>query len=95
MARLEILVYPDKRLRQVSQPVETFDAYVESYISDLEETLMALLGCVGIAAPQAGFFRRIVVVDVSSRPQHKNHGRLVLVNPVITFYEGNNIGREG
>ena len=95
MAKLEILVYPDERLRQVSQTVKTIDDKITSFISDLEETLKLLPGCVGIAAPQVGRFERIVIVDVSSRPQHKNHGHLVLINPVITFSEGNSIGREG
>jgi len=42
-----------------------------------------------------GLFVRIIIVDVSSRPKHKNHGHLVLINPTITFNEGNSIGREG
>tara|TARA_Y100000590_G_scaffold84987_1_gene94974 strand:+ start:206 stop:505 length:300 start_codon:yes stop_codon:yes gene_type:complete len=42
-----------------------------------------------------GLFERIIIVDVSSRPQHKNHGHWVLINPVITFSEGNIIRREG
>ena len=95
MAKLEILVYPDDRLRQVSQLVKAIDNKFVSFISDLEETLSSLPGCVGIAAPQVGFFERIVIVDISSRPQHKNHGHLVLINPVIKFSAGNSIGREG
>tara|TARA_B100000029_G_scaffold437359_1_gene452513 strand:- start:37 stop:534 length:498 start_codon:yes stop_codon:yes gene_type:complete len=95
MAKLEILVYPDERLRQVSKPVKAVDDKTASFISDLEETLKFLSGCVGIAAPQVGRFERIIIVDVSSRPQHKNHGRLVLINPVITFSDGSSIGREG
>jgi peptide deformylase len=95
MARLEILVYPDERLRQVSQPVIEVDDEVRSFISDLEDTLSSLPGCVGIAAPQVGRFERILIVDVSSRPHHKNHGHLILINPVITFKEGDTVGREG
>ena len=95
MAKLEILVYADERLRQVSQTLKTIDDKITSFISDLEETLSSLAGCVGIAAPQVGLFVRIIIVDVSSRPKHKNHGHLVLINPVITFREGNSVGREG
>jgi peptide deformylase len=95
MARLEILVYPDERLRQVSQPVIEVDDEVRSFVSDLEETLSSLPGCVGVAAPQVGRFERILIVDVSSRPHHKNHGHLVLINPVVTFKEGDVVGREG
>lgn len=49
----------------------------------------------GIAAPQVGRFERIVLVDVSQKPQHVNHGFLVLVNPEIIFYDGTSLGREG
>ncbi|MBT5472127.1 MAG: peptide deformylase [Nitrospina sp.] len=95
MAKLEILVYPDERLRQVSKLVKAVNNQIVSFISDLEETLSSLPGCVGIAAPQVGRFERIIIVDVSARPQHKNHGHLVLINPVITSNEGNSVGREG
>jgi peptide deformylase len=95
MAQLEILVYPDERLRQVSQPVAEVDDEVRSFISDLEETLSSLPGCVGIAAPQVGRLERIIIIDVSSKPHHKNHGHLVLINPIVTFKEGNSVGREG
>ena len=95
MAQLEILVYPDKRLRQVSQPVKTVDHKISGFISDLEKTLSSLPRCVGIAAPQVGVFLRIIIVDVSSRPQHENHGHLVLINPIIIWSEGVNVGREG
>ena len=95
MAQLKILVYPDERLSQVSQLVKAIDNKITSFISDLEETLSSFPGCVGIAAPQVDLFERIIIVDVSSRPKHKNHGHLVLINPAITFNEGNSIGREG
>ena len=95
MAQMEILVYPDERLQQISQPVMEVNNEVRSFISDLEETLSTLPGCVGIAAPQVGRLERIIIVDVSSRPHHKNHGHLVLINPVIRFEEGKVVGREG
>jgi peptide deformylase len=78
MAQLEILVYPDERLRQVSQPVVEVNDEIKNFISDLEETLSFLPWCVGIAAPQVGRLERIIIVDVSSSPRHKNHGHLVL-----------------
>ncbi len=95
MAQLEILVYPDERLRQISQPVIEVDDEIRSFISDLEETLSSLPGCVGIAAPQVGRLERIIIIDVSSRQHHKNHGHRVLINPLITFKEGDVVGREG
>jgi peptide deformylase len=95
MSQLEILVYPDERLQQISQPVMEVNNEVRSFISDLEETLSSHSGCVGIAAPQVGRLERIIIVDVSSRPHHKNHGHLVLINPIIRFEEGKIVGREG
>ncbi|WJW74919.1 peptide deformylase [Thiohalobacter sp. IOR34] len=96
MAVLDILTYPDSRLKQVSEPVESFDEELRAFIADLEETRLAGPGAVGIAAPQVGRFQRIVIVDVSrmKRPV-ANHGYLVLVNPEITEWDGYAVGREG
>ncbi len=95
MAVLDILVYPDPRLKQVSKPVELFDDSLRSFILDLEETLRAGPGGVGIAAPQVGRLERIVIVDVSCKLRIRHHGRLVLINPEILSKEGSAVGREG
>lgn len=96
MAVLEILTYPDARLKQDSTPVERFDAELRAFVADLEATRLAGPGAVGIAAPQVGRFQRIVIVDVSKmkRPV-PNHGHLILVNPEITAWDGYAVGREG
>jgi len=96
MAVLEILAYPDTRLKQESVPVTSFDAPLQRFVADLEETRLAGPGAVGIAAPQVGCFQRIVIVDVSKlkRPV-ANHGHLILVNPEITAWDGYAVGREG
>lgn len=95
MAVLEILTYPDERLRQVSAPVERFDTAFQQRVDDLEETRLAGPGAVGIAAPQVGWFERVVIVDVSGRKKTRSHGHLVLVNPEITEWDGYAVGREG
>jgi len=95
MAVLEILTYPDPRLERIAEPVGRFDEELRAFISDLEETRCAGPGAVGIAAPQVGRSVRIVIVDISSKPKHPNHGRLVLINPEITEWEGFAVGREG
>jgi len=95
MARLTVLVHPDERLRQVAAEVSTFDAELSAFIADLEETLRAGPAAVGIAAPQVGCARRIVIVDASARQGVASHGRLVLVNPRIVAAEGTVTGREG
>jgi peptide deformylase len=95
MAVLNILVYPDPRLKQISKPMVQFDDSLRSFILDLEETMRAGSGGVGIAAPQVGRLDRIIIVDVSGKSKIKHHGRLVLINPEIISKEGLAIGREG
>jgi peptide deformylase len=95
MALLEILTYPDDRLKQISSPVDDIDNQLLIFISDLEETMRNGPGGVGIAAPQVGNFIRVAIVDVSSKPKIKHHGRLILINPEITEWEGMKSGREG
>jgi len=96
MAVLEILTYPDERLKQEATPVEQIDDELRGFIADLEETMEAGPGGVGIAAPQVGRFQRIVIVDCSkTRKPVPNHGRLFLINPEITEWEGMAVGREG
>lgn len=95
MAILDLLTYPDVDLKKVSSPVIVFNDKLHSFIADLEQTMRAGQGSVGIAAPQVGYFERIVIVDVSSKPEIKHHGRLVLINPEITKWKGFKVGREG
>ena len=96
MAILDILTLPDPTLKQVSEPVTEFDDALRAFVDDLEETRRNGPAAVGIAAPQVGYFKRIVIIDCSStRKPVPNHGRLVLVNPEITHWEGYEMGREG
>jgi peptide deformylase len=92
---LDILVYPDEQLRQLSEQVGVFDGALQEKINSLEETRLAGPGAVGIAAPQTGWFERVLIVDVSGRKKTANHGHLILVNPEITEWEGYAMGREG
>lgn len=95
MTVLNILTYPDPQLKEIAKPVDKFDNDLLVFINDLEETMYAGPGGVGIAATQVGRLQRIVIVDVSSKSEIKNHGRLILVNPEITEWEGFALGREG
>jgi peptide deformylase len=96
---LEIIKYPDERLKQVSAPVATFDDELQRFVVELEQTMHAGPGGVGIAAPQVGRFQRIAIVDISGmRKQPKgstNTGRMILINPEITEWDGMAMGREG
>lgn len=98
MAVLDIIAYPDVRLKQVAEEVKTFDDELESFIQDLDDTMAAGPGGVGIAATQVGVMQRIVIVDVSNYPRlkkAKHHGHLILINPEILDWQGMKKGREG
>lgn len=99
MPLLDILKYPDERLKQESVEVDVFDDELRAFVNDLEETMRAGPGGVGIAAPQVGCFQRIVIVDISGMKKppanSSQHGRMVLINPEITEWDGMVMGREG
>jgi len=66
------------------------------FIADLLETLESSPGCVGIAAPQVGMLKRIIIIDAARHPKNfPNHGRMILINPVIEWQEGEVLAREG
>lgn len=96
MTVLEIINYPDGRLKQESEPVENFDQSLKVFVNDLEETRLAGPGASGIAAPQVGVAKRIAIVDVSQlKKPVDNHGYLLMINPEITKWTGMVKGREG
>ena len=92
----KILTLPDKRLRQVSKPVEVFDGGLKVLLDEMQSAMEQGPGGVGIAAPQLGELLRVVVVDCSlGLHPCKNHGRLCMINPEITYQSGKVLGREG
>ncbi|MDH4183357.1 MAG: peptide deformylase, partial [Nitrospinota bacterium] len=95
MAVLPIIAYPDDRLKSPSQPVDAVDGELLAFIADLEETMRHGPGGVGLAAPQVGRAIRVAIIDVSSKPEVKNNGRVVMINPEITKWDGLAVGREG
>lgn len=98
MTVLDIITYPDARLKQVAEEVTSFDSDLSEFIKNLDETMAAGPGGVGIAATQVGVMQRIVIVDVSTYPRLKNakhHGHLILINPEILDWQGMKKGREG
>ena len=96
MAILDILKLPDPALKRVSEPVTQFDDALRAFIDDLEETRQHGPAAVGIAAPQVGYAKRIVIIDCSTtRKPVPNHGRLVLINPEIIEKDGVTVTEEG
>jgi len=92
-----ILKLPDERLRRVAEPVDILDAALEQSFAVLDAAMRAGPGGVGIAAPQLGINRRMVVVDASlGRHPSRNHGLLCMANPVVVEASGAvALGREG
>ena len=90
MARLNILHYPDPRLRKLALPVETVDDGVRALVADMLETMYAAPG-IGLAATQVNVQKRIVVMDVS---EEKNRP-LAFINPTLLEREGQSQGEEG
>ncbi len=80
MAKLNILEYPDPRLRTVARPVTAFDANLRRLIADMAETMYAAPG-IGLAATQVDQHIQLIVIDVS---ETKDQLR-VFVNPQITW----------
>lgn len=83
MAILEILHFPDPRLRNVAQPVETVGDDTRQFLDDMLDTMYAAPG-IGLAATQVNDPRRIVVIDVSEAKDQP----LCLINPEILELDG-------
>ncbi|MBB4266540.1 peptide deformylase [Roseospira visakhapatnamensis] len=64
MAVLPIVIAPDPRLKQVAKPVGTVDADVRRLMDDMLDTMYAAPG-IGLAAPQVGVLKRVIVIDVA------------------------------
>jgi peptide deformylase len=96
MAILEVLTYPNPVLKTVCTAIQSFDSELATFISDLTDTLNDFPGCVGIAAPQVGNLIRLVIVDASRNKKcDSTLGKQVLINPVVTWQEGDELAREG
>jgi peptide deformylase len=94
VALLEIRLYGDPVLKQVSAPVTRFDAELARFGDDLLETMRDAHGA-GLAAPQVGVLKRMFAYDVGVDEETGEHPFGVLVNPVITRREGEQTGEEG
>lgn len=79
MALLNILEFPDKRLRTVAKPVQQVDTGIQTLVDDMTETMYAAEG-IGLAASQVDRHVRVVVIDVSDERDQP----LVFINPELT-----------
>ena len=91
MAKREILVLPDARLRTVADPIEKVDEAVKQLAADMLETMYDAPG-IGLAAPQIGELRRIVVMDLAKEGEPKTP--VVMINPEILKYSDETVTTE-
>ncbi|MBR4540094.1 MAG: peptide deformylase [Clostridia bacterium] len=85
----KILQFGDETLRKTSKPMQKFDLRLWLLLRDMADTMNKAEG-VGLAAPQVGILRRVVVIDVGDE-----NGLIELINPEIISQEGEQEGSEG
>lgn len=85
----KILTFGDETLRKTSKPMQKFDLRLWLLLRDMADTMNKAEG-VGLAAPQVGILRRVVVIDVGDE-----NGLIELINPEIIAQEGEQEGSEG
>jgi peptide deformylase len=90
MAKLEILEFPDPRLRTKAAPVTVVDDALRALIADMFETMYAAPG-IGLAATQVDVHRRLLVADVTGDKSEPH----VLINPEILEKDGVTVSDEG
>ena len=91
MAILPIIVAPDPRLKQVAKPVERVDGEVRRLMDDMLETMHQAPG-IGLAAPQVGVLKRVLVIDIAKegedpQPYRMANPELVWVSDEDAVYE--------
>ncbi len=91
MAKREILVLPDPRLRGVADPVDAIDESVRVLAADMLETMYDAPG-IGLAATQLGEMKRVVVMDLAK--EGETPGPIVMVNPEILKYSDDTVTTE-
>ena len=88
MAKLKIVKVGDPVLRKVCRPVDAITPRINTLLDDMIETMREADG-VGLAAPQVGVLRRVVVIETP------DEGLIELINPKIIAYSGEQEGDEG
>lgn len=91
MAKRPILILPDERLRAIAEPIEKIDDGIKQLAKDMLETMYDAPG-IGLAAPQIGELKRIVVMDLAKEGEEPTP--LVMVNPEILKYSDETVTTE-
>ena len=87
---LDILKYPDKRLRTIAKPVVSVDETIRQQVKDMLETMYEAPG-IGLAATQVNFHQRIIVIDISDQCNEP----ICLINPEVIEKSGEIQWEEG
>jgi len=87
---LDILKYPDKRLRTIAKPVVSVDETIRQQVKDMFETMYEAPG-IGLAATQVNFHQRIIVIDISDQCNEP----ICLINPEVIEKSGEIQWEEG
>ena len=85
MAVLDIIIAPDPRLKKMCEPVERVDAGIRKLMQDMVETMYHNQGA-GLAAPQVGVHKRIIVMDVSPFEDEDIPNLKMMANPEILWH---------
>ena len=94
MALREVLKFPDKRLNEISTPIEKITDEIRELANDMAEVMYDEPG-IGLAAPQVGQTVRLIVVDTEWTTEDAEQNPLVLVNPEIVEHSGQITWTEG
>lgn len=90
MTTLNVLIYPDERLRTIAKPVTDVNDEIRAIVENMFETMYKEEG-IGLAAPQVNIHQRIITIDLDS----ENPNRIVLINPEILESSGETGIEEG
>ena len=84
MAIREIVIFPDDRLRKPNSEITKFDSELKKLTDDMFETMYEDEG-IGLAAPQIGINKTLVVIDIPDDSGKQGNGKLIMINPKITW----------
>lgn len=90
MSKLDVVIFPDERLRTVAQPVEVVNDEIRAIVDNMFETMYAEEG-IGLAATQVDIHQRIITMDIEGDKKNQ----IVLINPEILASSGETGIEEG
>lgn len=82
-----VVIYPDEILRKPNATVSIFDEELKQLCADMFDTMYKNEG-IGLAAPQIGINKKIVVIDIPSEDDVQGKNQMIFINPKITKLEG-------